>query len=254
MHRPPEVRAGRLAVVDACPYGRRGLAALLQRTHRPAPDDAVLTAATQAALPSATADTDCLMVRLSPSPLTALLQLLSLADTVRRLHVRHLVVLSVFATAAVTALLAAGGLSCPVTLLPARAGLEWLDDRLTRGATCSPVLPAAVPLSDTERRALCHSLAAETAQTQARRQGLSPKTVYHARMRALRKLGVRHLRALVNRLDAAREAPPSMTAGAPAPASRTGAPRPAGPSSLTQGEHHHAQVTRRVAGRPPEGR
>lgn len=204
-----------VTVVDACAYGRWGLQWMLTHPEPGQPGgevethdgvEAALTAARKrrVRLEPAVQDAGCMVLRLSSCPALALQQLLVLDGTVlAQVGYRRLIVLSPFAKIeGIRQVLVSGDLCLPVRIVSARRPVAWLrrvvlsqvghDERLPR-------VPIRV-LTPPERRALSGTLQEMPVYQQARRQGLSTKTVYAHRRHALQKLHSPGLTALLLRL------------------------------------------------------
>ncbi|MEL5428871.1 hypothetical protein [Serratia nevei] len=131
------------------------------------------------------------------------------APPMRMLHVARLVVVSPFSPLATGQLLARLGVASCTQVVGARSSMPCLQRALRAppgrgnecgGMTVSPALASSTGparLSERERLTLLHSLLEMPVHAQARRCGLSIKTVYAQRASALHKLGVPNLHALL---------------------------------------------------------
>ncbi|EOT1929380.1 hypothetical protein ACNHUP_004472 [Serratia marcescens] len=191
-----------LWIVDECYYGRTALMALLHATGLP------VTATPTLRFDEAPGDPTfrcCLVLRLPPDPVKALLLILQLPDVPWHWSgCRTLIVLSPFRPGYLLRVIACLRLPYAVQLLDARIPANTLCDAVMVRRKYAGigvglrtiVLPV---LSAYERRTLYESCLAMTAYTQAKKRAVSVKTVYAHRARALEKLGVRSLSGLIGR-------------------------------------------------------
>lgn len=188
-------------VVDCCPYGRAGLVSLLQAGGVQVEDSATLHY-------EGIRDHGvhrCLVLRLPSDPVMALRLVLSLPEVPwQMLACDVVIVLSPFRSGYLLRLMGCLKLPCAVQVLDARLSAHVLCDAVLARqyyAFVGTALGATAlqGLSGYERRALCESLLAWSAHSQAKKRFISVKTVYSHRAHALAKLGVKGMSGLVGR-------------------------------------------------------
>lgn len=191
-----------LWVVDGCYYGRTAMVSLLLATGLPVMGTPTLHFDATQRSPFVER---CLVLRLPPDPIAALLLTLQLPEVPWHwAECRRLIVLSPFRAGFLLRMIACLRLPCSLQVLDARLPVERLcdavlSDRARRGIGIGSGAIGLPSLSAYERRALCESFLAMTAHTQAKRREVSVKTVYTHRTRALAKLGVKSVSGLVGR-------------------------------------------------------
>ncbi|WP_440799893.1 hypothetical protein [Serratia marcescens] len=194
-------------VVDACTYGRAGLTAALQQrlAQRGLKGEVqscdVLPGLGFGRRPSVV--WQALVLRLSPRPRNALIQLLQLRHILAGYD--HLVVLSCIDERVVRRVLQSLGVRGAAVLKDARLPTAELCDAIVPGVDTPaapegqeswPLMPARV-LARAECRVLVQTLREVPVPAQARLADVSSKTVYTQRASALTKLNVRDVLTLI---------------------------------------------------------
>lgn len=205
-------RRWQITVVDACNYGRLGLATAL---HAPEEGRHVVAVDSLAACPPPEVSvSSCLVLRLPMTAQSALLALLQLGESPFVLYSRVVVVTDV-APGAVCRVLISVGLSGRMTYVDGHQRLsdvcQALVSPLRRGLRpLAHIRSVAQPrglytlLSAKERRALERTIREVSVYTQARQFQVSAKTIYTQRAGALRKLGVPDVLALLRQFEPTR--------------------------------------------------
>lgn len=201
-----------VTVVDACSYGRLGLATAL---HAPEKGCHVVAVDTLAACPPPDVSIpSCLVLRLSMTAQSTLSALLQLGESPLVLY-SHVVVVTDVAPGAVCLVLISVGLRGRMTVVDGHHRLSDVCD-----AVASPLRRRLRPLahiqsvtqprglytllSAKERRVLERTIREVSVYTQARQLQVSAKTIYTQRASALRKLGVPDVPALLRQFVPAR--------------------------------------------------
>ncbi|TPW51366.1 hypothetical protein FKD06_11400 [Serratia sp. SRS-8-S-2018] len=212
-----------IVVVDACPYGRLGLQrVLMQPALTPHPMMVETFGCVSPALsperraggsPGKGDAARCLVVRLSPAPALAVMQLLQLAGASLTLAgFQRLVILSPFVVNnAVRQILVCCAVRVPIRIVNARCPAMLLRHAvLSQGALLQgallhagrdeelPQIPA-MTLSAREREVLLTTLQEISIHQQARRQNRNHKTLYAQRKNALKKMRVAGVVQLLRR-------------------------------------------------------